>query len=263
MSKQDRPQFTAEEAAAAWDTGADAFDDFVESGADLYRLEVHGPGLLEACGDVLGLRVLDLGCGQGYFSRQLAVRGASVVGVDVSTRQIGHAVRHEAAAPLGIVYEVMDATRVGERWSEGDFDLVTSCMAVYDMADPAGALTSAGRLLRRGSRLVHSAPNPTTDPPYREWERGADGHKLALKIDRYFESGPKRMEWSWPRLKSHWQTPTMHATLSEMTAMLADAGLLIRRIHEPRPTPAQLARRPELEDCARVPYFLVFDCVKA
>jgi 2-polyprenyl-3-methyl-5-hydroxy-6-metoxy-1,4-benzoquinol methylase len=263
MSKEARAPFTAEDAAAAWDAGADAFDAFVESGEDFYRIEVHGPGLLAACGDIRGLRVLDLGCGQGYFCRQLADRGAQVVGVDVSPGQIGHARRHEAERPLGIVYEVMDAAQVGEQWNPGDFDLVTSCMAIHDTADPARVLASAASLLRPGQRLVYSAPNPTTDPPYREWERDSDGRKLALKIDRYFDTGPKEMDWNMPRLEAHWRTPMVHSNLSEMTAMIDDAGLLIRRIHEPRPTDEQVKRRPKLDDCARLPYFLLFDCVKS
>ncbi|MCH8207216.1 MAG: hypothetical protein IH956_09475 [Chloroflexi bacterium] len=52
-------EFTSESVAAAWDEGADAWDQFVESGQDFYRTEIHGPGLLRACGDVKGQRVID------------------------------------------------------------------------------------------------------------------------------------------------------------------------------------------------------------
>ena len=62
MSKN--PNFTDEHAREAWDKGADAWEDFVETGKDYYRHSVHGPALLEICGPVGGLDVLDLGCGQ-------------------------------------------------------------------------------------------------------------------------------------------------------------------------------------------------------
>jgi hypothetical protein len=119
-----------------------------------------------------------------------------------------------------------------------------------DTPDPAGVLAAAARLLRPGSRMVYSTPNPTTDPPYPEWERDRHGRKLALKIDRYFESGPGVMEWNMPRLRYPWRTPGVHTTLSEMTAMIAAAGIRLARIHEPRATPEQVARIPKLEDCA-------------
>ena len=65
----------------AWDIAAEAWDDFVESGKDYYRIEVHGPALLDACGDVAGLGILDLGCGQGWSvaSSPTPARASSVL----------------------------------------------------------------------------------------------------------------------------------------------------------------------------------------
>ena len=57
--------FDDRDSVEAWDSAADAWEEFVESGADYYRTELHGPALLAVCGDVSGLRVLDVGCGQG------------------------------------------------------------------------------------------------------------------------------------------------------------------------------------------------------
>src|SRR5437660_582625 len=61
------------DARAAWSAGAGAFVTFVESGTDYYRHLVHGPALLEACGDVRGAGALDVGCGRRYFETGPAV----------------------------------------------------------------------------------------------------------------------------------------------------------------------------------------------
>lgn len=53
----------AEAARTSWEESADAWDEFVESGLDYYRIEFHGPALLDECLPVEGLDVLDLGCG--------------------------------------------------------------------------------------------------------------------------------------------------------------------------------------------------------
>jgi 2-polyprenyl-3-methyl-5-hydroxy-6-metoxy-1,4-benzoquinol methylase len=251
----------SEDPRTAWNGGADAWNTFVESGADYHRWEVHGPGLLDACGAVAGLRVLDLGCGQGFFSRQLAQRGARVVGVDLAEQMVQHARAHEARRPLGIAYHALDAACVAQRWPAGSFDLVTSCMALADMADAAAVLRGARAVLVPAGRLVFSIPNPGTDTPFRAWVRDEQGRKSGLHIDRYFESGRGVCHWIMARLTAHWQTPYWRRTLSEWSALLADAGLLIRRIHEPRPTPEQARRRPELEHCTRLPLYLVFDVV--
>jgi 2-polyprenyl-3-methyl-5-hydroxy-6-metoxy-1,4-benzoquinol methylase len=254
--------FGADDSRNAWNKGAEAWDEFVESGRDYYRLAVHGPALLETCGDVTGLKVLDLGCGQGYFSRRLALKGARVIGVDIAEKQIEFARKHEQEKPLGIGYCLMDAARITERWPAGSFDLVTACMSLHDMPDPGQVLKAAAEVLSSQGRMVYSVPHPFTDAPYREWDRSAVGEKLALKIDRYFEAGPTLTHWNMARLRYHWDTPYTRFTLAQMSAMTAAAGFLIRRIAEPRPTKEQVEENPDLDDCCRLPYFLILELVK-
>ncbi len=66
-----------------------------------------------------------------------------------------------------------------------------------------------------------------------------------------------------PRLQAHWETPYWHWTLAEWSALIEGAGFLIRRLHEPRPTAEQVARNPDLDDCSRLSYFVIFDLVNA
>jgi SAM-dependent methyltransferase len=255
-------EFGDGDARAAWNAAADAWDEFVESGADYYRHAVHGPALLRACEPYSGLDVLDLGCGQGFFCRQLARRGARVVAVDLAEQQLAYARQHEAREPLGIEYHLLSATLVAEHWAQGRFQLITACMALHDMADVPAVLRSAFALLPEGGRLVFSIPHPCTDTPFREWERDEAGNKTALKVDSYFDSGPTVCHWSMARLKYHWQSPYWRYTLSEWSDMAGKTGFLLRRLHEPRPTEEQAQQNPHIEDARRLPSFLIFDLVK-
>src|SRR5919199_5049731 len=102
-------RFDADSVRAAWDRAADAYAEGQASGRDYYRLEFFGPAQAAMCGEVAGLRLLDVGCGSGYFAREMARRGASATGVDISSRMLEHAVHAESQDPLGIRYLAHDA----------------------------------------------------------------------------------------------------------------------------------------------------------
>jgi 2-polyprenyl-3-methyl-5-hydroxy-6-metoxy-1,4-benzoquinol methylase len=258
-----RMGFTDQRAREAWNEGAKAYDVFVESGADFYRRDVHGPALLNACGYVRSKTCLDLGCGSGYFTRELVRHGAQAIGVDVSEDLIACAREHERQRPMGIEYRVVSASTIDLHWGPNSFDLITACMSIQDMADIDAVFHGASIVLRRAGRMVISVPHPATDTAYREWDRGPDSQKRALKIDRYFETGTAMCSWNMSRLLYTWETPCWRHTLSEWSAFFFSNGLLVRRMIEPRPTEDQIQLHPKLRDCARLPYFLIFDLVHA
>ena len=80
-------------------------------------------------------RVLDLGCGLGYFAREARERGArQVVGVDLSERMLDEA-RRRTTDP-GIVY-ARDSLEAFSA-EPAAFDLVVSSLALHYIADYAG-----------------------------------------------------------------------------------------------------------------------------
>jgi SAM-dependent methyltransferase len=245
---------------AAWDHAADAYAAGQASGRDVYRLAFFGPAQVALCGEVRGLRVLDLGCGSGYLARALAGRGARVTGVDLSPNMVAHARRLEAGQPLGVEYAEGDAAAADALFPAGAFDLVASCLALQDMPDPAAAFRAALALLRPGGRFVASVAHPATDTPHREWARGPGGEKRALCVDRYFER--TAMRYPWKGWAYPFTTPALHVPLEDWVAWALGAGFALRGLHEPRPTPEAVAAHPELEDAARVPYFLFLDLRK-
>jgi ubiquinone/menaquinone biosynthesis C-methylase UbiE len=242
----------------AWASGARAWVEFVRNGGDYYRTEVHGPALLDACDPQPGEHALDLGCGEGYFSRALAGRGAEVTGLDLTPELLDFAREEEARASLGIRYVQASASEADRHFPPDSFDLISSCMALQDMSDPFACLRAARALLRPGGRIAMSVPHPCTDPPVREWKRDENGRKVVLQLDRYFDSGPAECRWSMTRLAYSWTTPYWRKTLQEWSEGITAAGLALDRMVEPRPDAAAVAARPELEDCSRMPYFLIF-----
>lgn len=254
-------RFDADSVRASWDDAADVYAQGQASGRDYYRYEFFGPAQLALCGDVRGTSVLDVGCGNGYFARELARRGARVTGIDISPRMIELARSQESAAPLGIAYHVLDAAALPAGFRRQSFGMATACLALQDMPDIGRVLQGVRALLRPGARLVASIAHPCTDTPFRVWERDSRGGKRWLCIDRYFERGP--LEYTWRGWGRDFTTEAFHATLEDWFGWILEAGFHLRAFQEPRPTQPALDAHPDLEDAGRVPYFIVFDLVSA
>jgi ubiquinone/menaquinone biosynthesis C-methylase UbiE len=254
-------RFDADSVRQAWDGAADAYVGGQASGRDYYRYEFLGPAQIALCGDVRGMRLLDLGCGGGYFARAMAERGATVTAVDLSPRMIEHARRLESESPLGIDYQVADAADIGSLFQAGSFDMATSCIALQDMPNADRVLRAVHHVLRPAGRFVASITHPCTDTPFREWAREESGRKRWLCIDRYFDRGA--LEYRWQGWAYDFSTAAMHVTLEDWFGWIVGAGFGLRGFHEPRPSDEALRRRPDLEDAARVPYYAIFDLVRA
>ena len=241
-----------------WDIASDAYADAQMSGADYYRLNFFGPAMVEACGNVKGLEVLDLGCGVGYFSRQMARNGASkVVGIDISPNQLGHARQIEEKERLGIEYIQGDAAAVIETLAESSLDLVTACVSLVDMPDPGRVIRGAHRVLRNRGRLVFANTHPVTDTMYREWVRDANGNKIGLEIGAYFDETPFTLTWMNDRYKYPFQTTGNSHTLETWMRWVIQAGFIIEDFIEPVATDEAIAEWSGLDDTRIAPLFLI------
>lgn len=78
-----------------------------------WRLYIEDFTLFELIGDLTGKTVLDLACGEGFYTRRIKQTGAArVMGVDVSEKMIDLARAKETKSPLGIEYVIQDATQI-------------------------------------------------------------------------------------------------------------------------------------------------------
>jgi SAM-dependent methyltransferase len=143
-----------EEAIRAWD--GPLFDSFVEFRHLLTDgLGAHGDRALRLAAPQQGERALDIGCGFGDTTRQLAALLGSdgeVLGVDASPRFIETAQREAGVDPLlNTRFAVAD---VEQGLGEEGFDLAFSRMGTMFFANPVNALRNVRRALHAGGRLV-------------------------------------------------------------------------------------------------------------
>lgn len=125
-----------------WTDNADRFD----AGVRRYQ-----PALVGAAAPRSTDRVLDVGCGTGLLTRELARRAQSTLGVDLSTRMLGLA--RERAAGQGVA-RVRFAQADAQVEPFAPVDLVVSRNGVMFFGDPPAAFANLARALRPGGRLV-------------------------------------------------------------------------------------------------------------
>lgn len=114
--------------------------------------EAHARFVSDLAGEVLewlaprlGERILDLGCGDGVLTEELARRGAHVTGVDISEELLA------AARARGLDVRRMD----GEKLEfDGEFDAVFSNAALHWMTGATAVVAGIRRALKPGGRFV-------------------------------------------------------------------------------------------------------------
>lgn len=115
------------EVAEAWDQNADLWVRHVRAGWDKLRETFNNPMFFAFAPDLAGRAVIDLGCGEGRNTREMARRGAWVTGVDVSQRMIAAARAAEAAEPLGVSYHAASFSKL-DCCADESFDLALATM---------------------------------------------------------------------------------------------------------------------------------------
>ena len=117
-------------------------------------MAVFGQAAIEAAAPATGERVLDVGCGAGASSLDLAARvgaGGHVLGVDISEPLIGRA-RALAPQDTPAVFQVADASST--ELPQGAFDILFSRFGVMFFDDPTAAFTHMRRALKPGARVA-------------------------------------------------------------------------------------------------------------
>jgi toxoflavin synthase len=130
-----------------------------------WRLHVERHVIMQLLGPLPGRTILDLACGEGFYSRQLKQAGAAyVLGIDISTEMIALANQQEAQLKLGNQYAVADCT---DLHLNQQFDLILAAYLLnYAQSEKtlAAMAGSMARHLRPGGRLVMVNNNVNHDP---------------------------------------------------------------------------------------------------
>ena len=251
-----------------WDRMADWWNQKQGEEGDTWHRLLIEPAFERVIGDVEGLRVLEIACGNGRLARRMARSGAKVTAVDASEGMIFHARRGEAEDPKGTEYHLADAVGLGTL-ADGSFDLVVDGMALMDIADAKGALLEAGRVLRVGGRLAASLIHLCFDTGEENscWvaERYAHETRVFRKVGRYrelFEHGAQWRVGGREDPQARMETPYYHRPHSWYFRALKAEGLAVTALEEPEPTEEFVKESPQGAYLREVPLHCVIEAHK-
>ena len=126
-------------------------------------------------------RLLDVGCGYGFFLEEMASRGWRAEGIEISAAGLSH-----AREKLGL--EVSDKPMPRPDWPDGCFDVITLFYVIEHLKEPRTVLEEACRLLRPGGLLLLRWPH--TAPIVRLLKPWAERLKLYQAPSHLFDFSP-------------------------------------------------------------------------
>ena len=215
--------------SAQYDEIAEAYAEDVEG--ELGNKFIFDPALEKIMGDLRGLKIMDLACGDGYFSRKMQRAGAEkVIGIDISKGMIDLAKKRETDNPQGIEYLIGDARDLPEI---NKFNIVLGKYLLHysETKDEISQMSqSIYRNLKPGSRFIGLLPyfenKPLSNPKYGFTQEAEmplkEGQKV--KVTVYKDKRPTCTFYN-----NYWKQSTYQAALE-------NAGFQNIVWHQLRPT---------------------------
>ncbi|QBQ12879.1 MULTISPECIES: class I SAM-dependent methyltransferase [unclassified Pseudomonas] len=206
------------------------------------------PALQAMLPPVPGLKVVDLGCGYGWFSRWAQEQGAEqVLGLDVSQKMLARA--KEMTSSSAITYGIADLEKLD--LPNAAFDLAYSSLAFHYIVDLKGLFARIHQALVPGGWLVFSIEHPIFMAPRQPgWLIDEQGRK-SWPVDSYQLQGPRVTNWLAEGVIKQ------HRTVGTLLTLLIQAGFTLTHVDEWGPSEADLKARPALAEELERPMMLL------
>lgn len=200
-----------------------------------------------------GTSTLEVGCGEGRVSRDLAARGHRVTSVDGSPTLV----RLARDADVRGSYVISDAAALP--FLAESFDLVVFYNSLMDVDDMQGSVREAARVLSAKGALCACVTHPIAD---------AGGFESTEGDSPFVIGGSYLGERRWTDIVEEQDGLRMNFkgwaySLQDYFSALEKAGLTIQAVREPSMGEAAIKQRPSRERWRRIPNFLMWRALKA
>lgn len=115
-------------------------------------------GWIESITNLEGKRVLDVGCGGGILAESLSKAGATVTGIDLSTKALKVAELHQLESGTTVRYRSISAEDLAKEEPQS-YDVVTCMEMLEHVPDPASIVRACANLCKPGGHIFFSTLN--------------------------------------------------------------------------------------------------------
>ena len=215
----------------SWGNVAGWYDELLENKDGTYQQDVILPNLKRLINPQKGEKILDIACGQGYFSRFLNEAGAQVTGADIAKELIGIARIH---SPKSISFEVAPADDL-RFVQDNSFDKALIVLALQNIENLQGAIKEAYRALKPSGTFHIVLNHPAFRiPKNSSWNWDGENHKQYRRIDAYMSDMRNKIEMN-PGAQNAGDkkfTVSFHRPLQVYFKALTRAGFAVTRLEE-------------------------------
>lgn len=209
------------------------------------RETLEKPVFDELAGDLGGLGILDLGCGDAGFGREAMAQGCrEYVGVEGSRNMFRLAQETLAGTKGTVIHAALESWM----YPEQAFDLVASRLVLHYVEDVAALCARVYRALVPGGRFIFSVEHPVITSCNRA--RPGDGVRQEWIVDDYFNTGRRVVSWMGAELVKY------HRTVEDYFGGLGAAGFHVDAVRESRPRRAHFSDEATYRRRMRIPLML-------
>mgnify|MGYP003543043375 FL=1 len=218
--------FSSAPATESWGNVAEWYHEHLGA-SDTYHQQVLLPHLLRLVDPKAKEKILDLACGEGFFTRAFHAKGAQVTGVDIGVELIEIA---KQTTPE-ITYLVLPAAALSSI-KKSSMDQVTIILAIQNIEDVSAVFTEAARVLRKDGTFHIVLNHPAFRiPKASSWEYDEKKKVQYRRVDGYLSDTRSEMDMH-PGISGSAKTLSFHRPLQYYFKALAKAGFAVDRLEE-------------------------------
>lgn len=252
----------------SWDAQAKWYDKIVGEDGSYYHKQVIIPNLLKRLGEIKNKKIVDIGCGQGFFCRILAKHNANVIGIDLSKKLIDIAKQYPSSKNLE--YYVANSEDLSFL-EKNSFDYAISILSIGNIRNIEKTFEEIYKILKQNGKFIFVIIHPCFRIPRQSsWEYEQDSKIQYRRIHRYFSemeipiiTHPGKVK-NQDKIYDHDYSLMFHRPLQTLFKSLIKKNFLISDLEEWCSNKKSYGKKAKAENRARqeIPLFLMIEAIK-